>query len=331
MRPLYLFFTLFALASCVKEPVTVNKLSTHTQQAATATDTILIPLIDMGNSTYRGINGGLYPDGSNLPSGTYADDLLSFASAIQPLDANGVINNTTGRIGFIGIGASTCASMTRTLKGKTDGNPLTNPKLILAPCTSGGTSVNEIMDPANKYWNVVKRKLSDASLSSNQVQIIYMETDDSVQTNTFPDRPLRTKVEYQQAMRTFKIKFPNIKLVYLLGRTSAFIKERPTKVTNSEPCPYYNGWACKWVIEDQINGVSGTEYKGEAAVAPLVTWGWYEWGNAVPRSDGFTWTEANTSDGLHANEAGADTLATRFQNFLLTDQYANIWYANHGQ
>jgi hypothetical protein len=142
---------------------------------------------------------------------------------------------------------------------------------------------------------------------------------------------LRTRTEYQQAMHILKAKFQNLKLVYLLGRASAFIPPRPNKVTNTEPCPYYNGWACKWVIENQINGLPGTAYKGANAVSPLVTWGWHEWGTAEPRSDGFTWTEENTSDGLHANEAGADTLSSRFQNFLLTDAHANIWYANHGQ
>ena len=69
----------------------------------------------------------------------------------------------------------------------------------------------------------------------------------------------------------------------MLGRTTTF--EGVTQLTNKEPCPYYNGWACKFMIEDQINGVPGTEYKGDSAVAPLVTWGWYEWadGSDIPR------------------------------------------------
>ena len=118
-----------------------------------------------------------------------------------------------------------------------------------------------------------------------------------------------------------------MKLLYF-GRTTTFHKN---DTPNIEPCPYYNGWAQKFVIEDQINGVAGTKYKGANAVAPLVTWGWYEWadGTNIPRQDGFTWQESDTEDGLHATDAGEDTLSSRFQNFLLTDPYANIWYANH--
>ena len=102
-------------------------------------------------------------------------------------------------------------------------------------------------------------------------------------------------------------------------------------VQNIEPCPYYNGWGEKFFIEDQIAGAPGTKYKGDSAIAPLVTWGFYQWANGsnIPRKDGFVWTVDETADGLHANETGQDTLSSRFQNFLLTDKYASIWYKNN--
>jgi hypothetical protein len=70
--------------------------------------------------------------------------------------------------------------------------------------------------------------------------------------------------------------------------------------------------------------------KGDSAVAPLVTWGWYQWanGSAIPRKDGFVWQESDTEDGVHATSEGQDTLSSRFQNFLLTDPNARVWYAN---
>ncbi len=97
---------------------------------------------------------------------------------------------------------------------------------------------------------------------------------------------------------------------------------------NTEPGPYYFGWACKWAIQDQIRKVPGTEYKGPNAVAPMITWGFYQWADSLPRkTDNFYWRYSQTKDGLHANEAGQDTLATRFQKFLLKDQRAKLWYA----
>src|SRR5205085_12164035 len=129
-------------------------------------------------------------------------------------------------------------------------------------------------------------------------------------------------------MRVCKQKFVNLKLVYVLGRTTTF---NVHSIENKEPVPYYNGWAEKFMIEDQINGLPGMKYKGINAVAPMVTWGFYQWtnGSDIPRQDGFVWQESDTDGGIHATEAGQDTLSGRFQNFLLTDANASIWYANH--
>ena len=115
--------------------------------------------------------------------------------------------------------------------------------------------------------------------------------------------------------------------MYVLGRTRTFGSKA---IWNKEPSPYYFGWACKWAIEDQINGVHGTEYKGKNAVAPMITWGFYQWADSLPRkTDGFYWRSTETEDGLHATAEGQDTLSNRFQNFLLTDANAKIWYSAH--
>ena len=113
----------------------------------------------------------------------------------------------------------------------------------------------------------------------------------------------------------------NLKAVYVLRRTRTF----PNTLTpwNTEPGPYYFGWACKWAIQDQIRKVPGTEYKGSNVVAPMITWGFYQWADSLPRTtDNFYWRYSQTKDGLHANEVGS-----RFQKFLLEDQSAKLWYA----
>lgn len=321
---------LLSVAACKKESFFETAASSTNAIRAAMSDTIKIPLIDMGTQTYMSYRGGLYPDGSNNASGQYAADLHAFAASIVPLDSLGRVNTRKGKIGFIGIGASTCAIMMNALTAKTVNNPLTNSYLKMATCTDGGASVNEIMNPADLYWQTENSKLKQSGLSAKQVQVIYMETDDSTRGTEFPGRPLLSKDFYAQAMRLFKVKFPNVKIVYLIGRTTTFIPPKPKgKNINSEPIPYYNGWACKFLIQDQINGAAGLVYKGANAVAPMVTWGWYEWadGTTIPRSDGFVWLASETKDGLHANDAGADVLSDYFQNFLLTDSTAKIWYA----
>jgi hypothetical protein len=173
------FLIVLTLISCSKEPV-VNKVNViSAEDNIIATDTVLIPLIDIGSNTYLGYHGGLYPDGSNLPPSVYATDLYNFALAITPLNKQGIPNSQRGKVGFIGIGASTCSVMMTALKGKTDGSPLTNPKLVLTPCTGGGVSVNEIIDTTSKYWITVNRKLSEVSLNARQVQMTPLKQIDS--------------------------------------------------------------------------------------------------------------------------------------------------------
>ena len=206
----------------------------------------------------------------------------------------------------------------------------TNPYLKLVNCNNGASSssLNSLADPNDPYWDHVNQVLNVARVYHNQVEIIYLESEDSTAIQDFPARPYIFRDHLEAAMRTCKAKFKYLKLMYVLGRTTTF---NAHSVPNKEPSPYYNGWGEKFAIEDQINGVPGTEYKGPNAVAPLLTWGWYQWadGTTVPRKDGFVWLKSETEDGVHATPAGQDTLATRFKNFLLTDKYASVWYVNH--
>ncbi len=185
------------------------------------------------------------------------------------------------------------------------------------------------MNPDDPYWNHVTQILTGGAHSSyRQVQIIYVEADDSSKNNiVFPDRAIKVKQDLQECFRVYKQKFPNVRIVYLLARTRTFGNQ---ELFNREPSPYYFGWACKWAIEDQINGVPGTQYKGKKPVSPLITWGFYQWADSLPRTtDSFYWRFSETKDGLHANDEGGDTLSTRFQNFLLTDKNASLWYGAH--
>jgi len=316
------------LASCSKEANKNNNVLNAFAKNAMATnlDTAKIPLIDLREGTYRDSIGGLYPNGKILPFGQYAVDLYNITKNIVPLDTFG-IERPTGRIVFISLGGSTCGHNMRQLKDQTVNNPLTNSKLILLNCCngSGTASLNSIMNPKDPYWDHVSQVLHGSTRSYRQVQVIYLESDDSTVYNFWPSRPNLVKNDLETCLRVFKKKFPNIKLVYVLGRTHTFGK---IAQWNEEPAPYYMGWACKWAIQDQINHVPGVEYKGEKAVAPMLTWGWYQWADSTPRkTDGFSWVETETKDGLHATPEAQDTLATRFQNFLLTDRYAKNWYA----
>jgi len=325
MKKIISAFIVMLFIACSKENSANKPL-----QASAITDARTVeqsvPLNDLGPGTFMGYPGGLYPGGANTPSGQYADDLLAASQSIVPLDKLGV-PVSTGKIVFISLGASVGGHMMKALITKTKNNPVTNSKLLLLNCNQGAgfASLNDVMNPNSAYWTHVNQVIT-RNTSYQQVQVLYLETDDTARV-TWPGKPDIVRKNIDSCLRLFKQKFLNIKLVYVLGRTRTFGN---IKYWNKEPNPYYFGWGCKWAIEDQINGLPGTEYKLANAVAPMITWGWYEWADSLPRkTDGFSWRSSQTVDGLHATTEGQDTLATRFQNFLLTDPYASIWYAKH--
>jgi len=326
---LFALLTVLIFITCTKDENTAGSIALKSSEQNNVKAPVTIPLNDLGISQYNGYTGGLYPNGLNTPSGTYAADLLSTCSNIIPIDSFGVPNATKGYVIFISMGASTGGKNMTTLISKTNGNPLVNPRLKIMNGNqpAGEAPINFMIDPNSAYWQHVGQVLSLHKSSYRQVQIIYLESDDSARTVKFPDRPNVIKTDLEAAFRTMKAKCPNLKVVYVLGRTKTFNYGPPW---NTEPSPYHFGWACKWAIEDQINGVAGTQYKGSNTIAPMVTWGFYQWADSLARkTDNFYWRRSESSDGLHANTVGQDTLSTRFQKFLLTDPYAKLWYAKH--
>jgi len=287
----------------------------------------LIPLNDLGTGRFKDSMGGLYPNGSNKPYGQYATDLYNTCAGIVPIDTFGK-PSSKGKVVFISMGGSTGGKNMTALINKTKDNSKTNPALKLMNCNQPAQKapLSSIASPGSAYWQHVKSILALHKSSLRQVQVIYLETDDGVVTLKFPDRSNIMKGLIESSIRTMKKKMPNLKVVYVLGRTRTF--SNTVTPWNTEPAPYYFGWACKWAIQDQINNVPGTEYKGANTVAPMLAWGFYQWADSLPRvTDNFYWRYSETKDGLHANEAGQDTLSKRFQRFLLWDKRAKLWYA----
>lgn len=315
------------LIACSKESnINMQTPARNSQTEEISLANKLIPLNDLKKGTFQDSIGGLYPNGAIVPHGVYATDLYNTCAGIVPIDTFGN-PSTKGKVVFISLGGSTGGKNMKALIAKTKGNPKTNPNLKMMNCNQPAQKapLSYIVDPASAYWMHVKSILALHKSSLRQVQVIYLETDDGVTTLKFPDRPNIIKGLIEAGLRTLKQQMPNLKVVYVLGRTRTFNTGTPW---NTEPGPYYFGWACKWAIQDQIRKVPGTEYKGPNAVAPMITWGFYQWADSLPRkTDNFYWRYSQTKDGLHANEAGQDTLATRFQKFLLKDQRAKLWYA----
>lgn len=297
---------------------------------ADITDTACYPLNNMGSHTYYGFQGGFYPNGYNMPQGQYAADLDSISHTIWGLDTAGVRKNKAGQIVIGGVGACLSGAPVNGLRRRKN-NPNTIQNINYVNFEFGGASFEHLADPNGSYWGHVDAKMSSQNTTYKQVQILWMITDDSSAITAFPDRALIAKENIKAAARTLKIKFPNLKILYLMGRPftwdSAAIHSKVMNVRSKNPAPYNQGWAEKWAIEDQINGDPSVAYKGPNAVAPIITWGQYQWTRGTePNLDGFQWLLTDTSDGLHPTNTGKDKMAQYLWNFLFTDPYTTVWF-----
>ncbi len=297
-------------------------------------DTQCIPLNEMGARRYYGYVGGFYPRGMNVPFGKYAADLDSINRTVTGLDTFGIPRPRGGQIVIAAVGACLSGAPIMGMRLRQgDSGTIENTNYV--NFEFGGTSYDKIAEPNSGFWGHVATKIVEQHATYRQVQLAWIVSEDSTTVTDFPDRALIAKENLKNAIRTLKIKFPNLKILYFLGRPytwdSTYLhtggEGKIKNLRSRNPAPYHQGWAEKWVLEDQINGDPGLNYKGPNAVAPILTWGSYQWTYKTrPNLDGFQWKPHDTTDGLHPNDKGKDKLAQYLWNFFYHDPYTSIWF-----
>jgi len=288
----------------------------------------LPPIDELGSGMYMGKTGGLYPNGSNSMPTSFLADATALASTIQPLDAKGK-PDANGKIGLITIGASTVAMFSKGLENMVPDYVGVNKELTFVNCGIGGQDLSDIMDPAANYWKVIDGRLAESGLDFDQVQVIWFQEDNlRNRENGFEARGNQLVDDFAYMVRFCKERYPNLKLFYVSGRHTTEFMPPEGKDKHREPKAYINGWACKWLIEKQINGDPTLAYKGDNAVAPLILWGPYFWTQGdKPRQDGYTWNKQLVSnDGVHPTEAGIQRVSKDLVEFWAKDPVAQMWF-----
>lgn len=284
------------------------------------------PLTDFGSGTYRGLSGGLYPNGSNSRPQNHNSDGIAIARTIKPLNTSGNIDETNGKIVWMSVGMSNTTQETSAFIPLAQAYSGKNPKLLLVDGAEGGQDIIKINTESAPYWQTVNNRLSAAGVTALQVQIIwYKEAEIAPKDTSFATYPSSLKEKFTLSMQMLKSKFPNLKLVYLSSRTYA---GWATGTLNPEPYAWYSGWAVKRLIEDQINGVSNLGYKGVQPKAAWLAWGPYFWTEGTkPRNDGVTWSQADyQADGVHPSTSGRLKVANMLLEFFTTDPTSTHWF-----
>jgi hypothetical protein len=287
------------------------------------------PLNDLGTGTYQGFQGGLYPGGSNARPLAHEIGGLAQAGQVVPRAANGAIDMANGKIGFISIGMSNCSIHFNVFMQAAASDSLKSPRVVLANCAQGGQTAANISNPNASYWtNWVPSRLAAAGLSAAQVQAVWFLEADSGPTQGFPQYAQTLQSEFTTIMGILRSNYPNARMLYTASRIYAGYA---TTTLNPEPYAYEQGFACKWLIEDQIGGNPALNYDPAVGpvVSPWIAWGPYMWADGlVPRSDGLTWVGPGdfNADGTHPSTQGATKNAGYLLNFMHGDSTAQSWY-----
>ncbi len=288
--------------------------------------TIPTPLIDFDGATYRGIQGGLYPNESNQRPYAHNNAGIEISKSIRPLNESGIEDPANGKIVWMSVGMSNTTQETSAFIDQMKTFTDKHPKLVLIDGAQGGQDINKINNPEAPYWDAVNTRLANSGLIPSQVQIIWFKEAEAGPSDTsFVTYPNALKMKYRSVMKMLKSKFTNLKIVYLSNRIYAGYA---TTKLNPEPFAWYTGWAIKKLIEEQINGDNELSFAGANPNAAWLSWGPYLWADGTtPRSDGLYWVRDDfQADGTHPSMSGRKKVADLLINFFSTDETAKYWF-----
>ncbi len=293
------------------------------------TSTGLVPLNDLGTGTYQGVQGGLYPGGTNVRPDAHTAGGLAQATRIVARDANGdpASPSAGGRIVFLSIGMSNCTQEFTRFVELSNADALRAPAVLAVDGAQGGQTAAILLDPNANFWTVVENRLAAAGVTDAQVQAIWFKEADASPTNGWPAYAQTLQSEFESILNLLHTKFPNARQCYLASRIYAGYA---TSTLNPEPYAYEQGFSCKWTIEDQIDGAANLNYDPArgAVMAPWIDWGSYNWADGLsPRSDGLTWACADfVSDGTHPSTSGREKVAQTLLAFAHGEPTIAAWY-----
>jgi lysophospholipase L1-like esterase len=295
-----------------------------TGQGCARTTVGLTPLIDLLSGSYQGEPGGLYPGRRNDAPPTHLSAGLALAQAMGPLDRSGQ-PDSAGRYAFISIGMSNTTQEFGTFVPLANADVTRHGRLSVVDGAQGGMTASSWANPGCNCWSVLATRLQQAGIAPAQVTAAWVKVANAGPTSGFPAYAQTLKAETVLVLQQLRQRYPNLTMAYLSSRIYAGYA---TTTLNPEPYAYESGLAVRWVIEDQINGVSSVRYSGSAPPAPWVAWGPYLWADGTTaNSQGLAWACSDLqSDGTHPSASGQQKVAQRLLDFVRTDPTASEWW-----
>lgn len=287
----------------------------------------LTALTEMGDSTYLGREGGLYPNKSNTMPYEHAEAGKWVSKLVVPRNIKGEPDDS-GKIVMLGMGMSNTKIEFKQFIRMSENTGKLNPQLVLINAARGSQTVDLMDCDDAPIWSWLDEHLKEQGLDLLQVQVMYLKNTTWHPTLTFEEEKDRLRVSLHKIMLVAKRKLPNLQICYLSSRTYAGYS---IKDNSPEPYAYETGFAVKELVERQIMGDSSLNFdpaKG-TVYAPWIAWGPYLWVNgATSEGSLLSYKEDyyRKDEGLHPSHRGAQFTSFRMIEFFIKEPSARDWF-----
>ncbi|MBK8345093.1 MAG: T9SS type A sorting domain-containing protein [Bacteroidetes bacterium] len=297
---------------------------------------LLIPIVDLQTDSYLGFQGGLYPDGSNTIPVAHADSGLAIAQAIMPINFDGEIDTTYGKVVMVGLGNGSAGKSFNKFLGAFYEDINTDSCVRLLNACMENYSLHDMIAPDadDVYWKDVNDFFQTADLKKKQVAAVWLQAvafeDTFFTAAQYVDTLTNTYVE---VIRKLKDQFINLKLIYITGLQYGGYSDTLGVHINAyaEPAPYFNDFAIKAAIQKQIEGDTLLAYSGVEAPAAWVAWGPNIWadGRNLRAYDNLRWLCPGDydagQDGFLLSGSGQQKVADKLVAFFTTEPTVTPW------
>ena len=315
--------------------------------AGPPTDTVKVALTDLGQRTYYGHQGGIYPNGMNQPPPDHDSAARAQRNRIRALDVNGD-ESPFGKYVLLSIGNATtsqewCSASSAppcggwTFMGRAALDPAINRAslVIVNGAEQSDSSAGWTSATSPNYDRIKIGRLNPLGLSENQVEVVWLNLEASHPKYSLPGDSADAwsfEVQLGQVVRSLRIRYPQLLMVFVSSRIYGGYD---STAYNPEPFAYEEGFSVKWLIESQIMEMRGSAASAPAGTlnyanksAPLLMWAPYLWANGMtPRADSTFWSRVDFEpDGLHPSQLGENKAAGMLLEFFKSMPYTKCWF-----
>lgn len=271
----------------------------------------------------------LYPNGSNAMPVSHHTAGEAIAAGLLPLNASGNVDLAGGKIVMVAEGMSnTNDEMTRFMQTLLANNPAVNPRLQFKNLSQPGCNLTcwvekgvGTIDPQVQI--VLMKHSNNVPQLANGAPRVPNEPFTTAASKRFPRHAQITQGQLKKRILDLKIKYPNLKLLYLTSRIYGGWSCPPApEISFREPVAYEEGFSVKWLVESQVLGTDAAlSFSGPNAQAPWLAWGPYIWDS--------TWPQDWYRDDVHPCTTGQLVVAQKWYDFLMQDSSARPWFRDN--